>query len=312
MVVADEMAIGWVAMKIIAISGSGRSGSTLLSLLLSQGENTTNLGQMRHLPTSWKKNELCSCRQPLLGCALYASVISEVFGDLPEAGLATFQSELLRLFRSAKKIRDWGDKAALSQVRTAHAETLHILRALLESIAVCSGADTLIDSSKTPEMALAFELAFPGQVQVLNLTRDPRAVAVSWHRKTKSWRNTIKSIRTFSARQARLEEWAMTLGARFHQMRYEDLATEPRITLQSAADAFGITLPSNIAEDAANVSIDWSHQHLYPPANERVISERSSLVVIRRSDNWRASKYRALHLLTRLLSGPEIDRYGAD
>ena len=36
-------------LKVIAISGSGRSGSTLLSLLLSQDNSVFNLGQMRHL-----------------------------------------------------------------------------------------------------------------------------------------------------------------------------------------------------------------------------------------------------------------------
>ena len=36
-------------LKVIAICGSGRSGSTLLSLLLSQDTSVFNLGQMRHL-----------------------------------------------------------------------------------------------------------------------------------------------------------------------------------------------------------------------------------------------------------------------
>ena len=43
-------------MKIIAICGSGRSGSTLLSLLLSQDRSVFNLGQLRHLWRAFERD----------------------------------------------------------------------------------------------------------------------------------------------------------------------------------------------------------------------------------------------------------------
>ena len=43
-----------------------------------------------------------------------------------------------------------------------------------------SGATTLIDISKPPEIALSLNIAKAAQVFVLNVVRDPRAVACNW------------------------------------------------------------------------------------------------------------------------------------
>ena len=67
--------------KIIAISGSGRSGSTLLSLLLSQDARVFNLGQLRHLWRSYEDNEPCSCSQSLQSCEIYADIVVDTLQE---------------------------------------------------------------------------------------------------------------------------------------------------------------------------------------------------------------------------------------
>ena len=62
-------------MKIIAISGSGRTGSTLLSLLLSQHESVFNVGQMRHLRRAFADDAPCSCQHTLQQCPVYRRVM---------------------------------------------------------------------------------------------------------------------------------------------------------------------------------------------------------------------------------------------
>ena len=61
-------------LKVIAISGTGRTGSTLLSLLLSQDNSVFNLGQMRHLNRAYEDNVHCSCTEKLQDCVVYSDV----------------------------------------------------------------------------------------------------------------------------------------------------------------------------------------------------------------------------------------------
>ncbi|MGA8204386.1 MAG: hypothetical protein WB812_07685, partial [Woeseiaceae bacterium] len=62
-------------MKVVAIVGSGRSGSTLLSLMLSQDSGVFNLGQSRHLFRAFANGEPCSCGVSLRDCPVYGELV---------------------------------------------------------------------------------------------------------------------------------------------------------------------------------------------------------------------------------------------
>ncbi len=292
------------SIKIVAISGSGRTGSTLFSLLLTQDRRVFNLGQLRDLWAAYLGDAACSCQNPLTACPVYSQVIPKVFGAHPSSGLGEMKAGMDAFFTDAARIRNWADGAARTELRQRHGASLDRFRGFFEALVEVTGARTFVDTSKRPEMALAFDLMGGANLLVLNLVRDPRAVVCSWYKKSGNLRQALGFARQWAERQKRLDDWSGALGASLLTVRYEAFAAEPRDVIANISIWVGLPQIDGMFTAPNAVMLSWERQHLYPRANERVLTERKTKVAIQPSNDWRATAQLPLHILAWLYSGP--------
>ena len=295
--------------KIVAISGSGRTGSTLLSLLLSQNRSIFNLGQLRDLWAAWAVDAPCSCGHRLSGCPVYSVVIRDVFGAPPDAGLQSIRGEMKSFFRDAARLHDWSAAGAVAALGARHAVFLTRLGTVLDALQRTTDATEFVDASKSPEMALAFAMTPGTDLWVLNLVRDPRAIAVSWARRRQRVFAGWEFSRTWVRRQRVLSRWSRSLGTRFIEVRYEDFATDARSTVERVQGWAELAPAPQVFQSSDRATISWAGQHLYPPANERVLAERASEVTIAPADDWRDRRHWLQHAIALLATHPYGARY---
>ncbi|MBW4986040.1 sulfotransferase [Mameliella sp. CS4] len=291
----------------LMISGSGRSGTTILSILLSQGENVVNIGQLRDVWVGWARDVPCTCGKSLTTCEFWGGIRAEAFpgqtaeeADRIDAGRRAFMTE-------AAGLRDWNAPDTLAHLAQAHPGFLAALASLLKTLVSRTGARVLVDSSKSPEFALACHLTGVADLYVLNLIRDPRAVACSWAKRKP--RSINQRLDAWGQRQRRLTGWQAADGLHHRSLRYEDFTDTPQQTLSKVLDWVGEDLPSGVFETDRKARVSWARQHLFPPSNEKVLAELRTEVEVRAPSDWRAARHWPLHLKALMRSFPQGPAY---
>lgn len=289
-------------MKVVAIAGSGRSGSTLVAQLLTQQQGVFNLAQLRNIWAAFAANAVCSCGQHLQDCAVYGQTLNAASVDDMHALSVAF-------FKDADSRMDWSDDQTRLQLKKTHSGFLSRLKQTLAGLAELTGSNTFVDASKNPSMALAFDLLEEVDLYVLNLVRDPRAVASSWRQKGKSLMGVRRHVGIWRSRQDRLERWGENLRHKFHITQFENFARSPVTELSKIEYWCGLHLPDGVLLEPNRVVLSWDRQHIFPPANERILFERKENLTISPSDNWRSRRNWATHLLARLSTAAYSDRF---
>ena len=302
-------------MRVLYISGSGRSGSTLLDIVLNGHPDVQGVGELVNLPRAgWIGNEYCSCGRHANDCPFWTQVRriwAERVGEDDAAGYLELQESFQRYRRLPKLLRE---RRLPSARFRSYAERT---RLLFEAIREVSGKPVTVDSSKSPLRAFALAV-MPGiDLRLVHLTRDGRGVAMSLN---KSWRKDLKVgvTRDIKARPVwrTAAAWLLvnlTTGwvrrqldpGKSVQVRYESLVTDPVEVLGKIGRVAGVDMTGVAETISSGGSVDVGHNI----AGNRL---RMSKSVSLRPDagRWKDTLSDSQQRVSWLLMGWLLRRYG--
>jgi hypothetical protein len=227
--------------KVLYIGGMGRSGSTLLELILSRISGFLPVGELRYVfERGPGENVLCSCGAHFRSCPFWDEVGERAFGGWDKLEVA----QVLTLWRSLDRHRH------IPRLLYPHgtfaerlAQYLSLLADLYSGIAETSGARVVVDSSKDPTYAFLLRHVRELDLRLLHLVRDPRAVAYAWTKRVR--RPEVVAEAQFMRRvsPAKMALLWMDFNLLCHalgatqmprlRLRYEDFVAAPRQGLDS-------------------------------------------------------------------------------
>jgi len=271
-----------MSLKVIFVAGAGRSGSTLLDLMLGASPGAVSVGELRHIwNLGFVQDEFCGCGEAFSACPFWRQVVDRAFAGSAAVDGAAVSAEQERLLRSRNVIGLAAARLASPSLRRARAEWgerhLRLLRAIA---ATAGGASTVVDSSKNPMYGLLLAALPEVDLRVIHLVRDSRAVAYSWTKRLKPHplRDGEPVFDLAEDWQAgswwllanALSETLPALRRSYLRIRYEDLARRPAPVLAKICAFAGLEpvahLPGVPAEYALGVHhttggnpLRWEH-----------------------------------------------------
>ena len=300
---------------VLYLSGFGRSGSTLVERVLGAAPGWANVGELVDLARSVARcDELCGCGRPFSACPVWTQVGELAFGGwsaqvwqrLSELQRATArQRHLVGLLTRRRPSR------VLMELRSSYSR-------IYQAVAEVTGATVVVDASKGPALGAALAGAADIDLRMLNVVRDPRAVAWSLTRRVQRphatsgsdemWRIPVhRASAEWTALQVEVEVIARSTGIPAARLRYEDFVADPVRTLVEATSALGVPLTSTDlpAVHQGGVDLDLSHGLSGNP-----MRFRSGTVQLRRDDKWITDMPPASRAVVTALSLPLLKAYG--
>ncbi len=307
----DSTLVGGRVIDVLYVGGAGRSGSTVLALLLAQLQGFVAVGGVVNLwERGLKKNYLCGCGAPFSSCHFWSRVGEEAFGGWEEVNA----EDILRLRASVARYRHWPAYIAPRLPRKLAADAAEYSEYTARTyaaIARVSGATTVIDNSHDISPALLLARTPGVRGRVVHLVRDSRGVVFSLGKYVK--RPEATGAATYMPRytpvRASLEWLAANLPYHFIpsrilptlRVRYESLVGAPVAEIARILTFLGRTesgLPVSIYEAD---SIPLAENHMVSGNPHRLGRSR---VELRLDADWRRAMTRRDRMLTTLLTSP--------
>lgn len=298
------------------IMGSGRSGSTILDILLGNSSQIESVGELA-FALSRANQENCSCGRSLSDCEFWLRV------------RRAFEAKGMK-WSDTSKLLDRGLGGLWRVWRAGRTNTAMIhradtARALADAITHTAVKPHLLDSGKGPTHALLL-LKYLPESRVVHLVRDPREVLQSfvWRVQTGSNLNSRQLLAAkvsgpmFLAWTAMKWTIANTICDRIAKsypnrvllIRFEDLCTQPEAELEKIARAFNLDAAELVAlgsraarQEPLEVGHNISGNHL----------RHAGIVRLGRGGGRRDIKMPSwLQRVVRAICGPLMLRYGYD
>jgi hypothetical protein len=302
---------------VLYVGGAGRSGSTVLAILLGRWPEFVAAGGVNNLwERGLQRNFLCGCGLPFRDCEFWTRVGEEAFGGWDAIDV----NAIVRLQRFVTRYRNWPWYLA-PEVRPhffarATQYGVYVSR-VYAAIASVSGSRVVIDTSH--DVSPAFLLwRTPGvRLRILHLVRDSRGVAFSLSKRVLRPEATATEtfMPTYSPAQASFEWTVANLPFELvHsrslprlRIRYESLVASPSAEMARIAHFIGVDPSQSQLALLDEGPVEVPENHMISGNPHRL--GRSALQV-RLDDEWRRAMRPRDRMLVSLLTLPLRAAYG--
>jgi hypothetical protein len=301
--------------RILYVAGAGRSGSTLLGMVLGALPGCTHVGELRHV---WERgvleNRLCGCGAAFLDCPFWTAVGERAFGGWSTADA---EAQVRRLWATGRQRHLPLVATGLGPPRyRAEARAYGDLQErVYAAVAAVAQTPVIVDTSKSPLYALTLR-AQGLDVRVIHLVRDSRAVAFSWTRtRATADSATTQYMPKFHPGYSTLTWLSNNLaidairlrGLRPRVLRYENLVSFPSRELErSVADLLPESARAALPR-LADPEFTLGTQHT---VSGNPVRMRTGPLRLRLDDAWRSEMRSSDRLLVSAMTFPLLIRYG--
>jgi hypothetical protein len=301
-----------VAMKVLYVGGTGRTGSTMLDQLLGCEDGWFSGGELAFI---WSyglmRGGRCSCGDRLSDCRVWSEILDRTTRLHPFD--ARWMVSLRRRFWSIHLPLTLSERITERRL-DALREFPRVVDTLYASIGAVTGAKVLVDSSKEPHYSLILRERTSHDVYFLHLVRDPRATSHSWRKlrvepgftgtTTMERRGLIRAAAYYGVSNLAAEYLWRDQPDRYRLVRYEDLVADPAAIVEQIAEFVGepLDLGQRLGDGvfrAGRLHTCWGNPNRFD----------SDPIEIRADDAWRGQQSR-LRSYTAAILNPVALRYG--
>ncbi len=269
---------------LLYVAGYGRSGSTVLDMLLDSRDGVVGLSEVTHLFQYLHEGKSCSCGESVLDCQFWAPVIA----DLKKSHVDNWQ-KLARITKKLEARPVWWSSLFLRKELSVYGRAWSLV---FESIAKTNQIRLIVDSSKTTRRTVSrmrlLSKVCHFNVGMTHLVRDPRAVINSYLKGNNVELEKGNAVAKKGGVFRVIPSWILTnlavhLTSRFTRkrvrVRYEDLVSDPSQQLSRIGNMLGLELA------VTDVQAEVSSGHGI--AGNRVRRQASQRLVL--DEQWKQS-----------------------
>jgi hypothetical protein len=299
--------MGTAGPQVLFLLSAGRSGSTLLELLLQTHPELVTAGEAHLVPfLADDPDATCRCGRPLDRCPVWGPVINAPTFVADAVALRRLRgsNDAGRTLRPALIPGVVTGRPTPSHRRAAEGYAVAALRSIDQVAAVGDGS-TVVDASKDLYRLDLLARGSDRRIRTLVVVRDPRGFVRSVAGATPDPRRLARVVGRWVALHTLVHLWLRRARTPWHLVRYEDLATDPRGTLapigrwlgvdpdgftpEHLYDTAGHGLAGNAMHDhRAVVTLDRRWEHDLDRATQRSIWAATAPVAVRLGYRWRS------------------------
>lgn len=243
--------------RIVYIMGTGRSGTTILEVLIRNNPEIFGAGEITHIfRDGFLKNKECSCGKATLNCEVWGRVLEKNQWSAVEV------KDFEKVFSNVTRHGAFPLIALGIINRERQCEFEIVNKKLFSSIKEVTGANIIVDSSKYPSRALFLAEHYPGDIKILCMTRSPSGLISAFgkqHEEEQKPKSLIMASIYYLYVLMCMYIVKQRLRDQCYILRYEDLRSDPIGILTGIQKWGGYNLNNSIELLKNNEWFDIGH-----------------------------------------------------